>query len=69
MENKEKISGSCIKHCTLPKIMLGDIMESELFIEDLFMKLQDKMEFDEDVEALFKILKNLLKTKKQKSEE
>lgn len=47
--------------------MLGDIMESELFIEDLFMKLQDKMEFDEDVEALFKILKNLLKTKKQKS--
>ncbi len=42
-------------------------MESELFIEDLFMKLQDKMEFDEDVEALFKILKNLLKTKKQKS--
>ena len=47
--------------------MLGDIMESELFIEDLFMKLQDKMEFDEDVEALFKILRNLLKTKKQKS--
>ena len=30
MENKEKISGSCIKHCTLPYTLTGDLMNKLL---------------------------------------
>lgn len=49
------------------KITLGDIMDKELYIENLYIKLKDEIKFDEDVKALFEILKKLLKINPEKS--
>ena len=42
-------------------------MNKALYIEKLYSKLKDEVEFDEDVEALFTILKNMLKINPKKS--
>ena len=36
-------------------------MNKAIFIDKLYNNLKDKIEFDEDVEALFKILTSMLK--------
>lgn len=42
-------------------------MDKEFYIENLYIKLKDEIKFDEDVKALFKILKQLLKINPEKS--
>ena len=42
-------------------------MNQAHLIEELFNNLKDKIEFDEDVVALFQILKKMLKINKEKS--
>ena len=42
-------------------------MNQAHFIEELFNSLKDKIEFDEDISALFQILKKMLKINKKKS--
>ena len=41
-------------------------MNQAHLIEELFNNLKDKIEFDEDVVALFQILKKMLKINKEK---
>lgn len=42
-------------------------MDKEFYIENLYIKLKDEIKFDEDVKALFEILKKLLKINPEKS--
>ena len=42
-------------------------MDKEFYIENLYIKLKDEIKFDEDVKALFEILKQLLKINAEKS--
>ena len=57
MENKEKISGSCIKHCTLPISEGDEVMEQTLqFMEDFLNdeEIRDVYDKINDVERYAK---------------
>ena len=47
--------------CFYDKMILGDSMNKAHYIEELFDDLKDEIEFDEDVIAVFKILKAMIK--------